>query len=377
MANKTATLKNQAGDNIYPNIVGDNMNAAIKDSTTIKHTLAENKISLDLDETIKGKIDAALQKPTGLTKTKLVGVGASGQENIEIGDNLTLANGKLSAAGGGGKSVPPTLWLIDLDKLEARTTITEEEYNNLKNGLYNQVIYFPDTDYNDAYYLSKLVYVFNEFYFVQCHGVYDDALNSDRIVSLIEYSITIGEKDTSGNYPITIKKDGVMPFGSGGGGPSASSDNMHVIVKKSENEKITLTEAEFDNLAKDDYELAITTGTDLTVYDEKSVTKDSSTGNVVTIDFTCTIVRTVGQLILMQTSRVEVDRNNLVSDIVTNTSLMTKSKLFNKNVMTYDSYSPENILPCTTADNGKVLSVVNGQAQWANASGGVSIIFED
>ena len=101
MANKTATLKNQAGDNIYPNIVGDNRNAAIKDSTTIKHTLAENKISLDLDEAIKGKIDAALQKPTGLTKTKLVGVGTNGQENIEIGDNLTLANGKLSATGGG------------------------------------------------------------------------------------------------------------------------------------------------------------------------------------------------------------------------------------------------------------------------------------
>ena len=100
MANKTATLKNQAGDNIYPNIVGDNRNAAIKDSTTIKHTLADNKISLDLDEAIKGKIDAALQRPTGLTKTKLVGVGTSGQENIEIGENLILTDGKLAAAGG-------------------------------------------------------------------------------------------------------------------------------------------------------------------------------------------------------------------------------------------------------------------------------------
>ena len=101
MANKTATLKNQAGDNIYPNIIGDNRNAAIKDSTTIKHTLVENKISLDLDAAIKEKINAALQKPTDLTKTKLVGVGTQGQENIEIGDNLTLANGKLSATGGG------------------------------------------------------------------------------------------------------------------------------------------------------------------------------------------------------------------------------------------------------------------------------------
>ena len=42
-------------------------------------------------------LNNSLQKPTGLTKTELVGVGVNGQENIEIGDNLTLANGKLSA----------------------------------------------------------------------------------------------------------------------------------------------------------------------------------------------------------------------------------------------------------------------------------------
>lgn len=49
-------------------------------------------------------LNNSLQKPTGLAKTKLVGVGVNGQENIEIGDNLTLANGKLSAAAGGGAS---------------------------------------------------------------------------------------------------------------------------------------------------------------------------------------------------------------------------------------------------------------------------------
>lgn len=56
---------------------------------------------------VQGILNNSLQKPTGLTKTKLVGVGVNGQENIEIGDNLTLANGKLSSAatgGGGGGS---------------------------------------------------------------------------------------------------------------------------------------------------------------------------------------------------------------------------------------------------------------------------------
>ena len=54
---------------------------------------------------VKEKANNSLQKPAGLTKTKLVGVGTNGQENIEIGDNLTLANGKLSATGGGSGGV--------------------------------------------------------------------------------------------------------------------------------------------------------------------------------------------------------------------------------------------------------------------------------
>lgn len=52
-------------------------------------------------------LNNSLQKPTGLTKTKLVGVGVNGQENIEIGDNLTLANGKLSSSAAG--SLPSTI----------------------------------------------------------------------------------------------------------------------------------------------------------------------------------------------------------------------------------------------------------------------------
>ena len=66
---------------------------------------------------VKEKANNSLQKPSGLTKTKLVGVGTNGQENIEIGDNLTLANGKLSATGGGGGS-------SDVNFLEANYDLT-------------------------------------------------------------------------------------------------------------------------------------------------------------------------------------------------------------------------------------------------------------
>lgn len=102
MADKTTTLKTKTNDNVYPNVIGENRDNAISDSPQIKHTLtAEHKINFRLDTNVNNLINNSLQKPAGLTKTKLVGVGTNGQENIEIGDNLTLANGKLSSTGGG------------------------------------------------------------------------------------------------------------------------------------------------------------------------------------------------------------------------------------------------------------------------------------
>lgn len=108
MADKTTTLKTKTNDNVYPNVIGDNRDNAISDSAHINHTLTkDHKINFRLDTNVSGLIFNSLQKPSGLTKTKLVGVGANGQENIEIGDNLTLANGKLSATGGSsGGGIP-------------------------------------------------------------------------------------------------------------------------------------------------------------------------------------------------------------------------------------------------------------------------------
>lgn len=221
----------------------------IKDSATIKHTLTENKISLDLDETIKGKIDAALQKPAGLTKTKLVGVGASGQENIEIGDNLTLANGKLAAAGG---SVSPTLNLLDFKTGEIRTSITEEEYNNLKNGLYNSVDYFTESEY-EAYLPSKLFSIYNDedkslfcsFSSVKITGTPETGISSTNII----YQLNIGQKDTSGNYPITIEKETEIPFGSGSG----SDSTLNLVNMDDRTIRTSITETEKENIKKGTY----------------------------------------------------------------------------------------------------------------------------
>lgn len=104
MADKTTTLKTKTNDNVYPNVIGDNRKNAFVDSSTITHHFYDktHKVGFQINNETNIKIQNSLQKPAGLTKTKLVGVGTNGQENIEIGDNLTLANGKLSATGGGG-----------------------------------------------------------------------------------------------------------------------------------------------------------------------------------------------------------------------------------------------------------------------------------
>ena len=98
-----APAGHKSGQRALNGIIGNTRRGIVVDKTLdpdSNNPLANKPVSTAM-ATLVGNIDAALQKPTGLTKTKLVGVGASGQENIEIGDNLTLANGKLSATGGG------------------------------------------------------------------------------------------------------------------------------------------------------------------------------------------------------------------------------------------------------------------------------------
>ena len=131
MADKTTTLKTKTNDNVYPNVIGDNRDNSIVNSAHIKHTLtADHKINFRLDDNVSNLIFNSLQKPTGLTKTKLVGVGTNGQENIEIGDNLTLTNGKLSATGGsGGEGGISVIELTDKNGTIASTQLSKINAN--------------------------------------------------------------------------------------------------------------------------------------------------------------------------------------------------------------------------------------------------------
>ena len=109
----------------------------------------------------------------------------------------------LNNTGGGGKSVPPMLNLIDLETGEVRTTITEEEYNNLENGLYNQVLYDSEVTLMSVYSPSKLISIGGEHYFVQ-FKIVANADETFSYSSMVLNSIAIGEKNTSNEYPITV-----------------------------------------------------------------------------------------------------------------------------------------------------------------------------
>lgn len=169
MADKTTTLKTKTNDNVYPNIIGDNRDNAISDSPQIKHTLTANhKINFRLDTNVNNLINNSLQKPAGLTKTKLVGVGANGQENIEIGDNLTLANGKLSASGGGGSKVG-TIELTNeqINGYQNNSfTLTDEQLNIIKNNDYiiiNSTIAISETETSNISELYNKTYLSQTF----------------------------------------------------------------------------------------------------------------------------------------------------------------------------------------------------------------------
>ena len=283
-----------------------------------------------------------------------------------------LKDGKWEEVGG---STSPILNLLDWSSEDpaVRTSITEEEKQNIEKGLYNSVLYIDaslgDASFYSIYFSEPASYINGMFIFSIYKFSLDETTESGSITSLRGYGLNIGEKNPDETYPITIESLMEIPFGSG-------SSNLP-IVKKATNNKVTITEDEFDKLASGNYSL--------------SVFSTNSSGFTSSLIFTDVAVNALSEgkpdniraisssivfndpIIVQQDYRLNFSRNNLVSDITSSFTPMTQSKLLNKKVMTYGTFTSENLLPCTTADNGKVLSVVDGEAQWASAGGGTSI----
>lgn len=297
-----------------------------------------------------------------------------------------LKDGKWEEVGGGGASVSPTLWLFSFDSegnAVAKTTITQEEKDNLDNGLYNQIMYFPNEgDVYNTYTPSKLFktpygYVFTQFNVILGSG-------SAAIKNASLYGLTIGEKDTSGNYPITIEKQIDIEVGSGGGG----------ITPK----PITST-ADYASLTNTDYFISVNITDNSNVKDGTYILsgnkangysywypENASEGLKSETDWHYIHYDSTGLTTIFFNSYLDLGNNNQTgfgfnSKFPDNNAFggftVEQVPLFSKYTLVTNAVDPVPILPCTASDNGKVLSVVNGEAQWASASGGVTVTFED
>ena len=181
-----------------------------------------------------------LEKALVNPEAKLVDVK---KPHMDLGAHLEYIESLLEggAGGAGGKSVPPTLNLIDLNSGKIRTSITEEEYNNLKNGLYNSVNYYTEIP-EETYLQSKLLSAYNNedkslnCFFSSIKII--ETSETDISLTNIIYELITGQKDASGNYPITIQKGIEIPFGSSGGG-GQSIEDLPVVELPSEVTTIT------------------------------------------------------------------------------------------------------------------------------------------
>ena len=167
-------------------------------------------------------IDAKL--PTDLKATATNLSLLAGDTKIGSGINLSGFEWdevtKTLKASGGGASVSPTLNLMDLETRSVRTSITEEEKNNLDKGLYNSVIYYDESagqfGFFSAFFPEPLVYT--EFSIFNL--TVDTETNKATITGSSVYHIEVYNKNDDGTYPISIQKqeDLEATFGGGGGG---------------------------------------------------------------------------------------------------------------------------------------------------------------
>ena len=348
--------------------------------------------------------------------------------------NIILNN--TGSGGGGGKSVPPTLNLIDFEAGGVRTTITEEEKTNLENGLYNQVI-FPGLIPNELQVFIPSKLVGDKLFEANIFAQFDCVIGGDRptITALSFYGYSFGAKDTSGNYPITIEKRFDIPVGDSGGGQSI--EDLPVVELPSEITTVTdetIKAKILENVNNDNYlicklkmphlstiEILITRDAKLVPNDiiENTVFTQTAFINLglvaITFAFTLSINSKDGT-IAIEYEMLDYIKGNQVSlfqktnesfgvttdygdtnvinglelyfdtingkpiihrDTTVNSYTFTEDKtisLFGKySILVPNDSADANILPCSTADNGKVLSVVNGEAQWASVSGGLTL----
>lgn len=274
MEEKLLTLKQEiSGDDIFPNIKKENIpldyrntlvdkdtltNALktkqdkITESTVNPFGLTEDGTGIDLHKlqfTTDGILkvsDAVTQIPTS---SWIEGELDKKQDTLVSGTNIKTLNGQSILGSGdlpisGGESVSPTLRLIDFNT-GIRTTITEQEKNNLEKGLYNQIDYVQGRDEIYLYKAMMPTKIFDyagTYVFSSVDGLEQKGENNYICSSIHFYELKLGEKNESGEYPITINDALTVQLG---GSSSSSYTPLELTMVKDgtegQNFKITLT----------------------------------------------------------------------------------------------------------------------------------------
>lgn len=176
---------------------------------------------------------------------------ASLPRNRVLHGDLKDATGAPSYPSGRGGGVSPRLNLINEDFDAVRTSITEEEKENLEKGLYNSVLYrdlsLGELARYSAYFPECATILDGSFIFSIYIPSADEADETGETLSITGtrlYTLDLREKNADGTYPISIEKLADIPFGSGGSGGGGSGNSNLPVLDLSAYEDKVLTDEE-------------------------------------------------------------------------------------------------------------------------------------
>lgn len=196
------------------------------DRNPIQNGDTESKSDLSVfEKAIEAAQKINVKLPTDLKATATNLSLLAGDTKIGSGINLSgfeydEATKTLKASGGGGASVSPCLNLLDQETGGIRTSITEEEKNNLDKGLYNSVLYFDESAEPLGFISTFFPEPLADTEFSIFNLTADEATQKITITGSSIYHIEVFDKNEDGTYPISIQKIEELEasFGGDGGG---------------------------------------------------------------------------------------------------------------------------------------------------------------
>lgn len=219
------------------------------DRNPIQNGDTESKSDLSVfEKAIEAAQKINVKLPTDLKATATNLSLLAGDTKIGSGINLSgfeydEVTKTLKASGGGGASVSPCLNLLDTETQGIRTSITEEEKNNLDKGLYNSVLYYDESAEPLGFISTFFPEPLADTEFSIFNLTADEATQKITITGSSIYHIEVFNKNEDGTYPINIQKIEELEasFGGGGGGAIQEIEAIKSTGGRSRDNQYTLS----------------------------------------------------------------------------------------------------------------------------------------